>query len=275
MALAALGGFALAGGFFAAMFVIGRGRLGFGDVKLGALSGVVLGVAGAPLFLVAGTGAGVIAALVLLLRGTGLRATFAYGPSLAAGAAFAVLWRGPVVSEEGIGMDATPTRSRYLQRALLAGGAALMALLALLATAVHAQQADSEQEAEGLAILGVTHFADGRLTVSAAAAPQGSIVDRFSAFVDNVQATIVGVDTPGRDPAAVVIAIDTSGSMTGQPIDSAKDAAQRLVARLEPDDTVAIVSFAAKPEVLSGFTTNRSATQAVLDSVSAETATAS
>ena len=98
IALAALGGLALTGGFFVLMFVLGRGRLGFGDVKLGALSGVVLGIAGAPLFLVAGTGAGAIAALLLLLRGAGPRATFAYGPSLAAGAAFAVLLRGPVVS---------------------------------------------------------------------------------------------------------------------------------------------------------------------------------
>ena len=95
---AALGGLAVAGGFFALMFIFGRGRLGFGDVKLGALCGVVLGVAGAPAFLVLGTLAGALARVVLLLRGAGTKATFAYGPSLAAGAALAVLWRGPVVS---------------------------------------------------------------------------------------------------------------------------------------------------------------------------------
>ena len=88
----------LAGGFFAVMFVLGRGRMGMGDVKLGALSGVVLGIAGAPLFVLLGTAAGALAGGFLLLRGAGRRATFAYGPSLAAGAALAVLLRGPLVS---------------------------------------------------------------------------------------------------------------------------------------------------------------------------------
>ena len=95
---AALGGLVVAGGFFAVMFVLGRGRMGMGDVKLGALSGVVLGIAGAPLFVLLGTAAGALAGGFLLLRGAGRRATFAYGPSLAAGAALAVLLRGPVVS---------------------------------------------------------------------------------------------------------------------------------------------------------------------------------
>jgi leader peptidase (prepilin peptidase)/N-methyltransferase len=96
--LPALGGFGLAGGFFAVMFVVGRGRLGMGDVKLGALAGVVLGAAAAPMFVFVGTAAGALAAALLLLRGTDRRATFAYGPSLAAGAALVVLLRGPVIS---------------------------------------------------------------------------------------------------------------------------------------------------------------------------------
>ena len=95
---AALGGLVVAGDFFAVMFVLGRGRMGMGDVKLGALSGVVLGIAGAPLFVLLGTAAGALAGGFLLLRGAGRRATFAYGRSLAAGAALAVLLRGSVVS---------------------------------------------------------------------------------------------------------------------------------------------------------------------------------
>ena len=95
---AALGGLVVAGGFFALVFVLGRGRMGMGDVKLGALAGVALGIAGAPLFVLLGTAAGAIAGVFLLLRGAGRRATFAYGPSLAARAALAVLLRGPVVS---------------------------------------------------------------------------------------------------------------------------------------------------------------------------------
>ena len=96
--LLALGGFAVAGGFFALMFIVGRGRLGMGDVKLGAASGAVLGLAGAPAFLFLGTFAGALAASAMLLRGAGRTATFAYGPSLAVGAAIAILWQGPLVS---------------------------------------------------------------------------------------------------------------------------------------------------------------------------------
>jgi leader peptidase (prepilin peptidase)/N-methyltransferase len=96
--LLALGGIAVAGGFFVLMFILGRGRLGLGDVKLGAVAGAVLGLAGAPTFLFLGTFAGALAASAMLLRGTGRTATFAYGPSLAVGAAIAILWQGPLVS---------------------------------------------------------------------------------------------------------------------------------------------------------------------------------
>ena len=169
-------------------------------------------------------------------------------------------------------MDATPTLTNRFWRGLLLATAML---LALLATTARAQQTPVEEAlADALEIIGVTHSADGTLTVSAGAAPPGSTVERFNIFVDGVQATIRNVDIPGRDPAAIVIAIDTSGSMAGAPIESAKDAALRLIERLEPADAVAIVSFAAEPQVLSGFTTNRSTIETVLATVSAEGDTA-
>ena len=72
-----------------------------------------------------------------------------------------------------------------------------------------------------------------------------------------------------------MIAIDSSGSMDGAPIASAKDAAQRLVERLEPQDSVAIVAFAATPQVLfSDFTTSRVVLQSVLQNVVAQGETA-
>ena len=165
-------------------------------------------------------------------------------------------------------MDATPTLTNRFWRGLLLAAAML---LALLATTARAQQPPAEEAlVEALQIIGVTHSADGTLTVSAGAAPPGSTVERFDVFVDSVQTTIRSIDNPGRDPAAIVIAIDTSGSMAGAPIESAKDAALRLIERLEPADAVAIVSFAAEPQELSGFTTNRSTTATVLATVSAE-----
>lgn len=94
----ALLGVLLGGGALGVFWAISRGQLGLGDVKFAAFVGAVLGVQAMPLFLVAGTGLGSLAALLLLLRGRDRRSTFAYGPYLAAGAAFAVLLRGPLMS---------------------------------------------------------------------------------------------------------------------------------------------------------------------------------
>ena len=168
-------------------------------------------------------------------------------------------------------MDATPTRHAGLLRTLLLSAAALIALLS--AATVHAQEVtapDPEAPPDALEIIAVTHSPDGTIEVSAGAGPQGATIDRFNAFVDNVRVTIRSVEVPFREPAAIVIAIDSSGSMAGAPIASAKDAAQRLVERLEPRDSVAIVSFAATPKVLSEFTTNRVVLQSVLQGIVAE-----
>jgi leader peptidase (prepilin peptidase)/N-methyltransferase len=92
---ALLGGLA-AFGVMAAFYVLGRGRLGAGDVKLSMLSGAVLGLGAVPAFLLVGTALGALAGGALLLMGRGRSATFAYGPYLAAGAAVVLLRYGPV-----------------------------------------------------------------------------------------------------------------------------------------------------------------------------------
>lgn len=95
----ALLGVLVTGGTLWIFAEVSRGQwLGYGDAKLAAFVGAVLGVQAAPLFLVAGTGLGSLAALVLLIRTRDRHAMFAYGPYLAAGAAFVVLLRGPLMS---------------------------------------------------------------------------------------------------------------------------------------------------------------------------------
>jgi leader peptidase (prepilin peptidase) / N-methyltransferase len=86
------------GGYMLAFFVIGRGRLGFGDVKLATLGGALVGLAGVPAFLLGGTLLGTAVALLLLATGRGRSSTFPYGPALAAGAATVLLLRGPLAS---------------------------------------------------------------------------------------------------------------------------------------------------------------------------------
>ena len=131
---------------------------------------------------------------------------------------------------------------------------------------MHAQDAGANPP---LQIVSVLHDPAGIITLTVTPPPNGSIAERFSALVDRVPATVSDVVVPTREGASIVIAVDTSGSMAGAPIASARDAAQRLVDRLDPRDSVAIVGFAAQPTVLSGFTTDRETTQAALAAVDA------
>ena len=166
-------------------------------------------------------------------------------------------------------MDASLIRHPQATRAALLSVAALLALPALLSVSgagtAHAQQADDSS----LAIVAVQHDPSGKITLTVTPPPEGSIAERFSALVDRVPATIRDVIKPTREGASIVIAIDTSGSMAGAPIAGARDAARRLVERLDPRDSVAIVGFAAQPGVLSAFTTDRDATLAALTAVEA------
>jgi leader peptidase (prepilin peptidase)/N-methyltransferase len=91
------------GGFFLAVFVLGRGRsFGFGDVKLAPVLGLFTAFAGWEEFGVgvfAGILVGGIAGLVLLVaRLRTAREHFAFGPALVAGAWIGLVWGAPVAA---------------------------------------------------------------------------------------------------------------------------------------------------------------------------------
>lgn len=89
----ALAGGLACGGLLLATAVLSRGGMGGGDVKLGALLGLVLGWRLGLLALVAAFAVGGLVAVGLLLTGRkGRRDAIAFGPFLAAGAAVAVFW---------------------------------------------------------------------------------------------------------------------------------------------------------------------------------------
>lgn len=48
---------------------------------------------------------------------------------------------------------------------------------------------------------------------------------------------------PAREPGALVLVIDRSGSMQGPKLESVKDAARAVISKMHPDDTIAIVGF--------------------------------
>ncbi len=52
----------------------------------------------------------------------------------------------------------------------------------------------------------------------------------------------------------IVLAIDTSGSMRGEPIEAAKAAALSFITQKRPQDWIALITFSSEVQVLSGFT---------------------
>ena len=96
---AAIGFLAFGGGIFLVASV--SGGMGFGDVKLAALIGLVLGSLGLR-FVGVSAGAtivlGGVGGLLALTMGRGMKSKIPYGPYLAAGAIVAGLWGDPLAS---------------------------------------------------------------------------------------------------------------------------------------------------------------------------------
>jgi len=80
--------------------------------------------------------------------------------------------------------------------------------------------------------------------------------------------------TGPANAAHVILLIDTSGSMTGKPMDDAKAAARAFIQSLGPDAQVAVVSFANSPRTVTGFTSSRPALDAAIASLNAKGSTA-
>jgi len=70
-------------------------------------------------------------------------------------------------------------------------------------------------------------------------------------------------------PVDVVLAIDTSGSMKGAALASAKTAAAAFVDRMAPSSRVAVVAFSSRPRVVSRFTNNHAALKSAISGLSA------
>jgi tight adherence protein B len=72
----------------------------------------------------------------------------------------------------------------------------------------------------------------------------------------------------------IVLAIDTSGSMQGEPIEAAKAAALSFIEQKRPQDFIALLTFSDTVEVLSGFTADRATLAARIGEIEADGETA-
>jgi tight adherence protein B len=70
-------------------------------------------------------------------------------------------------------------------------------------------------------------------------------------------------------PVGVVMAIDASGSMSGDPIEAAKTAAKDFVSQARPEDRIALITFSDEVLVISGFTNNTKELNTRIDSIEA------
>lgn len=75
-------------------------------------------------------------------------------------------------------------------------------------------------------------------------------------------------------PAQVILIIDTSGSMKGQPLDDAKAAAFRFIDAMGPDASIALVAFDDAPRVVTPYTNDRAQLDKGIQSLMAQGETA-
>lgn len=111
------------------------------------------------------------------------------------------------------------------------------------------------------------------LTVSIPGGAEALPASSFSVTEDG-EPREVTVEQIANDTLAVVLAIDTSGSMAGEPIEAAKAAANAFITGLPSTAAVAIVGFGETPQTTATFTTDRAALTAAVDSLVAEGETA-
>lgn len=94
-------------------------------------------------------------------------------------------------------------------------------------------------------------------------------VPQVSVTENGKQATDVSVTSfeEQRGPIDVVLLMDVSGSMKGQPLVDAQVAARRFVESMESSDRIALVGFASEAAVLQGFTADRAALFGSIDAL--------
>ena len=98
----------------------------------------------------------------------------------------------------------------------------------------------------------------------------------FTATVGGKSARILAADLASSQnaPLDVLLLMDVSGSMAGEPIKQTKDAAKGLVQQLAPNDRVAVMSFADTVKLVQDFTTERGQVDAAIDGLAAKGNTA-
>jgi tight adherence protein B len=140
-----------------------------------------------------------------------------------------------------------------------------------------------------LLLVGVASASTGAVTISNASrgngrlsftvtTPGGPLLTShdFSMTINDIPAGDL-LATPlqkQQTPAGAVVLIDTSGSMSGQPISEARKAVHSFTSTLQPGSRVALVHFSAAVQVLSGYTSDTGAIVKAIPKLTAQGETA-
>ena len=147
-----------------------------------------------------------------------------------------------------------------------------LVVAACLASALFASMPESHAHAATVHVDGAL-VADGhvRLTLSAvglppSAEPRSVVVEVAGA---SVPATVVSTPSLSEPARTVVLVVDTSGSMAGAPLLTARNAALGFLSHLVPDVKVGLVGFADRPRLIVAPTGDRAVLRRGLGSLRA------
>lgn len=168
-----------------------------------------------------------------------------------------------------------------LNRMLLPLLALTAATTAALMPVADAGRAHAQDATLGLSVVSVTEgtYPDGRIVVN---------VEDRRGDLPQLDASHFAVSSGGKPllvrsaelansdeaPLDLLITIDTSGSMEGAPIASAKAAARALIDSLPPADRVAVVGFGDQVTLWQDYTSDRGLVYAAIDGLDAQGNTA-
>jgi VWFA-related protein len=95
--------------------------------------------------------------------------------------------------------------------------------------------------------------------------------DETKVTLDGKALNVTGIEKTnyGRQPASIVLLVDVSGSMYGDPIVEARAAVREFIAQVEPDDRIALMSFSTGVTLLQDFTSDRSLLDAAVGGIEA------
>lgn len=152
---------------------------------------------------------------------------------------------------------------------------ALLLALTLVVLVLPREAAAQTPRTGAIEVLNVTHDARGVLTLALRTdVDRAAHVQSMTVLVDDMPIALDVAERAIRKDLALVLVVDTSGSMAGVPINAALQASRELVTRLPSGDRVGVVSFASEPRMRSSLGANRAEVLAQIAALRADGATA-